>query len=114
VDAPEAQGEGGGVTNAEREWCEAIVQIGCIACIVSTGIYGTPGAVHHLLSGGRRIGHLETICLCDPGHHQRSPTDLKISRHPFKARFEEAYGTEQELLSLTRFLVAQRAARMVA
>ena len=97
------------MTKAERQWCDAITQIGCVACIVSVGIYGTPGAVHHLKSGGRRISHLKTICLCDPGHHQNAPEgSRKISRHPFKARFERAYGTEEELLAKTRQLVALR------
>lgn len=94
-------------SKAEREWMSRIVEIGCIACYVM-GYPGTPGAVHHLLRGGRRIGHLATICLCDPGHHQKSPTPEKISRHPFKARFEKAYGTEEELLAKTRELVKAR------
>jgi hypothetical protein len=102
------------VTKAERIWCDALTQIGCVACIVSTGIYRTPGAVHHLLRGGRRIGHLDTICLCDPGHHQNGDGVRKISRHPTKARFEAAYGTEEELLAFSRELVRQHAARMVA
>lgn len=84
---------------------DAIVQIGCIACLV-TGISGTPGAVHHMLRGGRRMGHLFTLCLCDPGHHKMPPADSgKIPRHPFKRRFETAYGSEHKLLELTRQLV---------
>lgn len=104
------------MTNAERRWCAAITAIGCIACIVQTGIFRTPGAVHHLLDeGGRRIGHLSTICLCDPGHHQNPPKDSKkIARHPTKARFEEAYGTEQELLDYSKCLVAADQARRIA
>lgn len=84
----------------------AIVQLGCIACYVMDKPR-TPGAVHHLLSGGRRIGHLSSICLCDPGHHQNPQKGSgKIARHPTKARFEAAYGKESELLELTRELVA--------
>ena len=92
------------MTKAEREWCDAIVQIGCIACRVM-GFVGTPAEVHHLLSGGRRIGHLHSIPLC-PGHHRSSEGMVKIGRHPFKRDFEEAYGTEAELLEKTRALVA--------
>lgn len=84
---------------------DAITRLGCIACILS-GSWRTPGVPHHLLSGGRRIGHLSTICLCDPGHHQNAAIgSWKISRHPNKARFEAAYGTEEELLAKTRELV---------
>ncbi len=96
------------MTKLERAWCDAITQIGCIVCFLFESAPGTPGAVHHLLSGGRRIGHLDTICLCDPGHHQKSPTPRKISRHPDKARFEQAYGTEESLLAKSRQLVEQR------
>lgn len=92
-------------TRAEREWMDSICQIGCIACRIM-GIAGTPGVPHHLLSGGRRIGHLATICLCDPGHHQYPQAgSKKIARHPTKAQFERAYGTEAELLEMTRELV---------
>lgn len=95
-------------TKAERAWMDAITQIGCIVCWLFENAPGTPGAVHHLKDGGRRISHLDTICLCDPGHHQNSPTPAKISRHPDKARFEQAYGTEESLLARSRLLVEQR------
>lgn len=83
---------------------DAITGLGCIVCRLFHHA-DTPGVPHHILSGGRRKGHLWTICLCDPGHHQGSPTKDKISRHPDKARFETAYGTELELLEKTRELV---------
>lgn len=98
-------------TLAERAWMDDISQIGCIVCLLFENAPGTPGAVHHLLSGGRRIGHLDTICLCDPGHHQKG-TVRKVSRHPNKARFEAAYGSEVRLLEKTRELVARRRAQV--
>lgn len=94
-------------TNLERAWMDAITQIGCIVCFLFERAPGTPGAVHHLKRGGRRIGHLDSICLCDPGHHQNGGAQ-KISRHPFKARFEQAYGTEESLLSKSRQIVERR------
>jgi len=95
-------------TNLEREWMEAITQIGCIVCLLFENAPGTPGAVHHLLRGGRRIGHLDTICLCDPGHHQKSPTLAKVSRHPNKALFERTYADEEKLLARSRRIVEER------
>lgn len=91
-------------TAAEKAWMDGITALGCIACLVD-GHPGTPGAVHHILSGGRRMGHMHTICLCDPGHHQQGQQFGKVSRHPFKARFEDQYGTESDLLDLTQQLV---------
>ena len=92
----------------ERTWMDAITVIGCIACRID-GRPGTPGAVHHLLRGGRRIGHLFSICLCDPGHHQNGQERGMVSRHPWLARFEAKYGSEAELLRITRNLTCQPA-----
>jgi hypothetical protein len=83
-------------TAQERAWMDAIVQFGCVACNLDKGP-PRPAAVHHILRGGRRLGHLFTIPLCDPGHHQGGEALGMISRHPWKARFEERYGTEESL-----------------
>lgn len=92
--------------NAEEQvWMDKVREFGCIVCYLFHNAK-TPCAVHHPLSGGRRMGHLFAIGLCDPGHHQGSPTPDKISRHPNKARFEAAYGTEAELLEVTKTLLA--------
>jgi len=89
---------------AERQWMEHITEIGCIVCY-RIGYRGTPAAVHHITSGGRRKSHLDTIPLCDPGHHKASPTPRKLSFHGNKVKFEEAYGTQEELLEYTREVV---------
>lgn len=88
-------------TVAEREWMDAIVAFGCIACRLDHQ-QPRPTAVHHVLRGGQRMGHLHTIPLCDPGHHQGGEPLGLISRHPYKARFEDRYGTEEELLRILR------------
>jgi hypothetical protein len=88
---------------AEREWMDAIVASGCIACrLDSLPAKGLPCAVHHILSGGRRMGHLFTLPLCDPGHHQNGGQFGMVSRHPWKARFEAQYGSELSLLARLR------------
>jgi hypothetical protein len=92
-------------TKAERQWMDAITQLGCICCHLD-GHPGTPAVVHHILRNGRRIDHLHTIPLCDPGHHQNPPKGSgKIARHPTKARFTKRYGTEGALLAVTQRLV---------
>lgn len=88
-------------TAAEREWMDWIVAFGCVACRLD-GVSPRPTAVHHLLRGGLRIGHLHSIGLCDPGHHQNGAALGLVSRHPWKARFEAKYGTEAELLAWLR------------
>lgn len=97
-------------TKEEAAWMDAITALGCIACLLD-GHPDTPGAVHHLLSGGQRIGHLHTICLCDPGHHQNGKQFGKVSRHPWRTQFEAKYGTEAELLALTKKILSTQGAR---
>jgi hypothetical protein len=95
-------------TKAEAAWMASITDFGCIACHLD-GHPNTPGAVHHLLRGGLRLGHLFSICLCQPGHHMDGAPLGKISRHPWKAQFEARYGHEADLLELTQRLVAKAA-----
>jgi hypothetical protein len=85
-------------TVAEKAWMAFITEFGCVVCWLHHGVK-TPCAVHHIVEGSRRLGHLFTLGLCDPGHHQNGDQQLKISRHPYKARFESEYGTEYELLA---------------
>lgn len=91
----------GAPTATEREWLDWIVAYGCVACHLD-GVPPRPTAVHHLLRGGIRMGHLHSIGLCDPGHHQNGAPLGMVSRHPWKARFEAKYGTEKELLAWLR------------
>jgi hypothetical protein len=84
-------------TVEERAWMDWIVAYGCVACRLDGLGFRSP-AVHHILRGGQRLGHLHTLPLCDPGHHQGGQQLEMISRHPWKARFEERYGSEESLL----------------
>ena len=83
---------------------DAVAVLGCVVCLKHHHLH-TPAAVHHIVEGSRRLGHFYTIGLCDPGHHQNSPTPQKLSRHPHKARFEKKYGTEYELLAYVQNLL---------
>lgn len=95
-------------TKEESDWMSDIVRLGCICCYLE-GYPGTPASVHHILSGGRRIGHLNTLPLCDPGHHKNPQRGSgKIPRHPTRRAFELAYGSEARLLDLTQRLVAEQ------
>ena len=90
----------------ERAWMDFIVAYGCVACRAD-GVPPRPTAVHHILRGGVRMGHLFTLPLCDPGHHQGGDAIGLTSRHPWKAQFEAKYGTEMQLLeSLQKIILA--------
>ena len=66
--------------------------------------------IHHLLSGGRRIGHDATIPLCPWHHRSQPPVDgmgiegALVVYGPTLERqkaFRDYYGTDAELLALT-------------
>lgn len=85
---------------SERKRMRRLVEIGCIVCRNQSRGY-VPPEIHHIVSGGRRLGHIYTVPLC-PGHHRASPADSgEIGRHQNKTQFEKRYGTEAELLELT-------------
>jgi len=94
-------------TIEETRWLDAIVRYGCIACRLD-GMQPRPTAVHHIVDGGRRLGHLFSLGLCDPGHHQGGESLGLVSRHPWKARFEQRYGTEMDLLAFLRREIAEK------
>jgi len=85
-------------TVAEREWMNAAACHGCIACRMD-GQAPRPTAIHHILRGGVRMGHLFTLPLCDPGHHKGGAQFGMVSRHHDKRGFEARYGKEMDLLA---------------
>ena len=88
-------------TVEEKAWIEACIRFGCVACWLD-GNQPRPTAYHHIVDGGRRLGHLFGFGLCDPGHHQNGQQFGLISRHPFKAQFELKYGSEFNILALMK------------
>lgn len=91
---------------------DKLQRLGCIACH-QLGFYSAAD-VHHVLSGGRRTAHKDTIPLC-PFHHrgvipqgwksevrERMGPSLANGSKPFHAQF----GTQQELLNKVNELIA--------
>ena len=89
----------------EQERIEALKRLGCVACAV----LGVPNVnqleLHHILSGGARLGHWFTIFLCR-GHHQGDWSELqlecidpekRVAISDGRKRFNAAYGTERSL-----------------
>lgn len=79
---------------------ERVSQLPCLACY-KDGMY-SPAEIHHVLDGGRRRGHKYVIPLCFPHHRggfDGTGVESIVSRHPYKNRFEERYGTEDDLLA---------------
>ncbi len=102
-------------TKAQKARFLAMYSLGCIACRL--GGHGfEPAQIHHILSGGKRIGHDATIPVC-PWHHVGEPrypynaATMIVLRGPSLGRHKQAfvkeYGTEQSLLERTNELLKQ-------
>ncbi len=86
---------------------DAVVRIACCVC-VRTGRGETPCQVHHMLSGGRRMGHLFTIGLCYLHHESGRNDEEVVSRDHNQRRFEARYGSERMLWQWTKQQIVER------
>ena len=72
-------------------------ELGCIVCRMR-GFPGSPAEIHHVDGKTKPDAHMKVLPLCY--HHHRGGNDSEpISRHPYKRRFQEAYGSEKHLLT---------------
>lgn len=87
-------------TKEEKQYMDDVVQMGCIICKMFEGVY-SPAEIHHTDGKTKPEAHFKTLGLCF--NHHRAKMDNKdfTSRHDFKARFEERYKPESELISIT-------------
>ena len=104
-------------TVAQRERWDAMREIGCLACLVNadeerpTLIPHAPKLdIHHFTNGGRRLGHDQTICLCQYHHkgdwwpfesagYAANNAIFGPSYHRCKKAFHEVYGCDADLLA---------------
>ena len=88
-------------TKAEQYHMDKVRSLGCIVCR-KEGI-SINAEIHHVYGktrqakGDFRGAHFYVLPLCF-NHHRAGRHEPPISRHPYKARFIKAYGSEQELL----------------
>ena len=97
------------MTKAEALHLDRVQQLGCIACYLDHGVY-SPAEIHHIIGGNRRKGHKYVLPLCVSHHRGGSDgtSGTVVSRHPYKRRFEDAYGCEDELLNLVDHRIRMR------
>lgn len=84
-------------TVAEKKHMDKVSQLGCIVCL-KHGLGYVPCEIHHIYGKTKKDTHFKVLPLCFE-HHRRGGDKEPISRHPYKARFVAAYGTEEELLA---------------
>jgi len=106
-------------TVSQRSRWDLLRDYGCICCR-KKGLIRHP-EIHHLLSGGRRMGHDHTIPLC-PWHHRGEPMTIDSTKKTTEAwlgpslaesliRFNHIFGSETELLLEVNKWLARSAAR---
>ena len=94
------------MTKDEKRHLQRVADFGCIVC---RNVYfrKTAAEIHHIRAGqgmAQRASHFETIPLC-PRHHRTGGYGVAI--HAGQAAWEEAYGTELELLEQVRGMLAR-------
>lgn len=94
------------MTKDEKEYQSQVAAIGCIACLLD-GNHNPVVSIHHCDGRTKPGCQLKVLPLC-AGHHQDGTGNDKtmIARHPYKARFEAKYGTEEQLMGLVNEIIS--------
>ena len=83
----------------KRFWDDLSSRVGCIACRSHGVIHLDYVSIHHIAGRSKRWHHWHVLPLC-AGHHQDgtgNPAMKGLAVHPWKARFESQYGTQDDL-----------------
>jgi hypothetical protein len=94
------------LTKADKERGTKLRELGCIVCLNEHEVFTEP-AIHHLDGKTKKGCHDLTIPLC-PRHHQIKDNEKPprwFTRHGQLIHFEDAYGTEWELLEQVNGLI---------
>jgi hypothetical protein len=85
-------------TAEEARFMDKVGQLPCIACL-KDGWTNPEISLHHIDGRTKPGAHFLVLPIC-AGHHQQGtgPNPSLIAVHPNKARFEERYGPQMELL----------------
>ena len=92
------------MNKAEKEHLSKVAGVGCIVCRMQGG-EESPAEIHHVRHGqgmSQRASNYDAIPLCH-AHHRTGGYGVAI--HAGRKEFERLYGTELELLELTRNLI---------
>jgi hypothetical protein len=90
------------MTKAEKAHHDAVAALGCIACRID-GIFNTHVSIHHVEGRTKPGCEMKVLALCGP-HHQTGGKEAPAI-HPWKKRFTEKYGTQEELMEMTAQLL---------
>lgn len=93
---------------AEKQFHDQLAALGCIACYLD-GHYTEEVSIHHIEGRTKPGAHLNVLPLC-AGHYQDG-TGIPglVAVHPWKRRFEQLYGKQEEILLLCHELLEKAA-----
>lgn len=86
---------------------DEVAQLGCIACH-KIGVIQPEVSLHHIDGRTKEGAHFKTIPLCYLHHQGGDARGLFVSVHPWKRRFEECFGTQEELLAECQRMVEEK------
>jgi len=72
-------------------------EIGCICCLLRTGVTNYYVEVHHIVQGNKRLGHWYTLPLCRTHHRIRGTGGIFTSIADGSKAFAKVHGTELDL-----------------
>jgi hypothetical protein len=85
-------------TKCDREFWNQLAQLGCVAC-KKDGVFTSLVSIHHIDGRTKPGAHRQVLPLC-AGHHQDGTgAPGLVAVHPWKARFEQRYGRQADLLA---------------
>lgn len=72
-------------------------EIGCICCLLRTGVQNYNVEVHHIVQSSKRLGHWWTLPLCRAHHRIRGVGGIFTSIADGSKAFKRIHGTELDL-----------------
>ena len=72
-------------------------EIGCICCLLRTGVPNYHVEVHHIVRGNKRLGHWYTLPLCRGHHRIKGVGGIFTSIADGRKAFNKIHGTELDL-----------------
>lgn len=87
-------------------WDRMASEVGCIACRIAGLPTSDYVSIHHIEGRTKPGCHRLVLPLC-AGHHQQGTGADKslVAVHPNKARFEQQFGSQAELLSIVHSIL---------
>ena len=93
------------MTKDKKIYLSKVAALGCVVCR-NLGYGESPAEIHHIRTGqgAKRASHFDVIPLC-PNHHRNG--GYGVAYHAGRKAFEQAYGSEIDLLEQTKREVNQ-------